>query len=46
MKRLTAEWVRKAEADYRVAVKLRAGAEALYDAVCFHCQHKAETECT
>ena len=42
MKRLTREWVRKAEADYRAAVKLRDGAEALHDAVCFHCQQAAE----
>jgi HEPN domain-containing protein len=34
--------VRKAEADYRVAVKVHDGAEPLHDAVCFHCQQSAE----
>jgi HEPN domain-containing protein len=34
--------VRKAEADYRVAVKLEGSAEPLHDAVCFHCQQSAE----
>jgi HEPN domain-containing protein len=42
MKKLTRGWVRKAEADYRVAVKVGRGAEALHDAVCFHCQQSAE----
>jgi len=42
MKKLTREWVRKAEADYRVAVKVGRGAEPLHDAVCFHCQQSAE----
>ena len=42
MKKLTREWVRKAEADYRVAVMVHRGAEPFHDAVCFHCQQSAE----
>jgi HEPN domain-containing protein len=42
MKRLTREWVRKAEADYRLAVMAHRGAEPFHDAVCFHCQQSAE----
>ena len=42
MKKLTAEWVRKAEADHRAAAKLHRGPEPLHDAVCFHCQQSAE----
>jgi HEPN domain-containing protein len=42
MKKLTREWVRKAEADYRVAVMVDRGAEPFHDAVCFHCQQSAE----
>jgi HEPN domain-containing protein len=42
MKKLTREWVRKAEADYRIAVKIGRGAEPLHDGVCFHCQQSAE----
>jgi HEPN domain-containing protein len=42
MKRLTAEWVRKAEADYRVAVKLARGRDPFHDQVCFLCQQSAE----
>ena len=42
MKKLTAEWVKKAEADFRAAVKLSRGRVALHDQVCFHCQQTAE----
>lgn len=42
MKRLTAEWVRKAEADFLAADKLARGSAPLHDAVCFHCQQAAE----
>jgi HEPN domain-containing protein len=45
MKRLTAEWVRKAEADFLAAARLAARSArgpALNDAVCFHCQQSAE----
>lgn len=42
MKRTTAEWVRKAEDDHRVALKLHRGKEPLHDQLCFHCQQSAE----
>jgi HEPN domain-containing protein len=42
MKKLTREWVRKAEADYRAAEKLNRGGDPLHDQVCFHCQQCAE----
>ena len=42
MKRLTREWVQKAEADYKAAVKLHRGSDPLHDIVCFHCQQCAE----
>ena len=42
MKKLTREWVRKAEADYRLAAKLAADKESFYDQLCFHCQQAAE----
>ena len=38
MKRLTAEWVKKAEADFLAAGKLASGSHRLHDAVCFHTQ--------
>ena len=42
MKRLTKEWVRKAEADYRAAGNLDRGSDPLPDQVCFLCQQCAE----
>jgi HEPN domain-containing protein len=42
MKRATREWVRKAEADHRAAVRLAQGNEPLHDQTCFHCQQCAE----
>lgn len=42
MKRLTAEWVRKAEADLRGARRLSKESPPLHDLVCFHCQQAAE----
>jgi HEPN domain-containing protein len=42
MLRLTARWVRKAEADVRGARKLAQDKVALHDLVCFHCQQAAE----
>lgn len=37
------EWIEKAEADYRAAVRLnRSRKDPLPDAVCFHCQQSAE----
>jgi HEPN domain-containing protein len=42
MKRLTAQWVRKAEADWEVAHKLAEENPPPRDIVCFHCQQAAE----
>lgn len=42
MKRLTAEWVRKAEADLLAATKLARDGVRLHDPVCFHRQQAAE----
>ena len=43
MKPITAEWVRKAEDDWEVALKTyRARKFPVYDAACYHCQQCAE----
>lgn len=42
MKRLTTEWVRKAEADLAVVQAILAGTVTLRDEICFHCQQAAE----
>jgi HEPN domain-containing protein len=42
MKRITREWIRKAEDDYRAAELLLAAGKGLYDQICFHCQQSAE----
>jgi HEPN domain-containing protein len=42
MKKATAEWVRKAEADYRLAAKLGRGSDPFHDQLCFHCQQASE----
>jgi HEPN domain-containing protein len=42
MKRLTAEWIRKAEADFLAAHRLAQGDIPLHDSVCFHCQQSVE----
>jgi HEPN domain-containing protein len=42
MKKSTREWVRKAENDFQVAVRIAAANEPLHDQVCFHCQQSAE----
>jgi HEPN domain-containing protein len=42
MKRLTAEWVEKAEDDFRAATMLAGEKTPLHDVVCFHCQQCAE----
>jgi HEPN domain-containing protein len=42
MKRLTARWVRKAEADEEGARRLARARPPLPDLVCFHCQQTAE----
>jgi len=44
MKKSTLEWVRKAEDDRVIAKRASKGKTPLHDGVCFHCQHKAETE--
>lgn len=42
MQKLTSEWVKKAEGDYRAAALLAQGSVSLHDQVCFHCQQCAE----
>ncbi len=42
MNKLTAEWVQKAEADYRLAGKLARGSDPFHDQLCFSCQQSAE----
>ena len=42
MKRLTARWVRKADADEEGARRLARARPPLPDLVCFHCQQAAE----
>lgn len=42
MHRLTAEWVRKAEADHIAALALTREGAQVHDAICFHCQQCAE----
>jgi HEPN domain-containing protein len=42
MKKATREWVRKAEADYRGALRLASADEPFHDLVAFHCQQAAE----
>lgn len=42
MKKLTRDWVRKAEVDYRAARKLDQSHPPMHDLVCFCCQQMAE----
>src|SRR6516162_2199537 len=42
MKRLTREWVKKAEDDFRAVVHLARADKPFHDQVCFHCQQSAE----
>jgi HEPN domain-containing protein len=42
MKRLTAAWVRKAEADLAIARREAVAKPPVHDGVCFHCQQTAE----
>lgn len=42
MKKLTAEWVRKAEADFAAARQLARAGPPVNDPLCFHCQQTAE----
>jgi HEPN domain-containing protein len=42
MKPLTKQWIKKAEADFRVASVFSRGRDRFYNQVCFHCQQLAE----
>src|SRR4051794_39486160 len=42
MKRSTAAWVRKAEADYQFAARAARRSEPFHDQLCFLCQQSAE----
>jgi len=42
MKRMTREWIRKAEDDFHAAGVLAARRDIFHDQVCFHCQQSAE----
>jgi HEPN domain-containing protein len=42
MKKMTREWIRKAEDDLQTARILAAAGTALYDQIAFHCQQTAE----
>ena len=42
MKKATRDWVRKAEADFRGALRLASAKEPFHDLVAFHCQQSAE----
>jgi HEPN domain-containing protein len=42
MQRATREWVRKAENDHRLVVRIAAAREQFHDQVCFLCQQSAE----
>jgi HEPN domain-containing protein len=42
MKKLTAEWVQKAEEDYQLALRTHRGGGPFHNAVTFHCQQAGE----
>ena len=42
MKKMTREWIRKAEDDFRAAEILAVGSKGLHDQICFHSQQCAE----
>lgn len=42
MKKITEEWIEKAEGDFKVAVRESDAEEPVYDAVCFHCHQCIE----
>jgi HEPN domain-containing protein len=42
MKRLTAQWIRKAEEDLKAAKALRTTKPVLNSVICFHCQQATE----
>ena len=45
MKKMTREWIRKAEDDFHVAEILAARKESFHDQVVFHCQQSSEKYC-
>jgi HEPN domain-containing protein len=42
MKKISAEWVEKAEGDFKVAVRESETDDPVYDIVCYHCQQCIE----
>lgn len=42
MKKGTAQWVRKAEADFQLADQIVRRGDPFHDSACFHCQQSAE----
>jgi HEPN domain-containing protein len=42
MRKATRDWVRKAEADFRGALRLASAPEPFHDLVAFHCQQSSE----
>jgi HEPN domain-containing protein len=42
MKKISTEWVEKAEGDFKVAVRESETNDAVYDIVCYHCQQCIE----
>ena len=42
MQKLTADWIRKAEGDWKVAHDVAAAVRPVKEAICFHCQQAAE----
>ena len=42
MKPITSEWIRKAEGDFKVALREQEAPEPVYDAICFHAQQGVE----
>ena len=44
MKKISAEWIEKAEGDFKVAARESEADDAVYDVVCYHCQQVADCE--
>lgn len=42
MRKATAQWVRKAEADFAAVEQLAGARPPVHDPLCFHCQQTAE----
>src|SRR5262249_19092572 len=42
MKRMTREWIRKAESDFQLATVIARGSKPFHDEQSFHCQQSAE----